>query len=162
VWPRYRALPAIEAYAGQALAAGDSLRRGALELRILPFLQQDRYDELLWLCHLNFVRGEDSFVRAQWAARPLVWQAYPQEDAAHLRKLDAFLALYGASLPNTTAPCARLLAGMEQRKPCRPTHWRDLAASLDSLDEHAHRWDAGLAEQDDLCTRLIRFSRSKL
>jgi len=42
------------------------------------------------------------------------------------------------------------------------THWRDLAASLDSLDEHAHRWDAGLAEQDDLCTRLIRFSRSKL
>jgi hypothetical protein len=40
------------------------LQRGALEIRILPFVEQDRYDSLLWLCDLNFVRGEDSFVRA--------------------------------------------------------------------------------------------------
>ena len=160
--PLSRALPAIEAYAGQALAAGDSLRRGALELRILPFLAQDRYDELLWLCHLNFVRGEDSFVRAQWAARPLVWQAYPQEDAAHLRKLAAFLAIYGASLAETTSAVVRDVWQAWNSESLAVRHWRDLAASLDRLDEHARRWDAELAEQDDLCTRLIRFSRSKL
>ena len=162
VAPLSSTLPAMAAYAGQALTAGQSLRRGALELRILPFLQQDRYDQLLWLCRLNFVRGEDSFVRAQWAARPLVWQAYPQEDATHLRKLDAFLTLYGASLPNTTGAVLRDFWQAWNKGSLAVTHWRDLAASLDSLDEHAHRWDAGLAEQDDLCTRLIRFSRSKL
>ena len=40
----------------------------------VPFVAQDDYDRLLWACDLNFVRGEDSFVRAQWAARPLIWQ----------------------------------------------------------------------------------------
>jgi uncharacterized repeat protein (TIGR03837 family) len=40
---------------------------------------------------LNFVRGEDSLVRALWAGKPLVWQIYPQEDGAHHAKLHAFL-----------------------------------------------------------------------
>ncbi|MGT2489786.1 elongation factor P maturation arginine rhamnosyltransferase EarP [Cupriavidus basilensis] len=65
----------------------------ALTVQVVPFVRQEHYDELLWLCDLNFVRGEDSFVRAQWAGRPFVWQIYPQSDAAHMVKLDAFLAL---------------------------------------------------------------------
>ena len=46
----------------------------------LPFVSQPDFDRLLWCADLNFVRGEDSFVRAAWAARPLVWQIYPQHD----------------------------------------------------------------------------------
>jgi len=42
------------------------------------------------------VRGEDSFVRAAWAARPLVWQIYPQDENVHLEKLEAWLARYPA------------------------------------------------------------------
>jgi uncharacterized repeat protein (TIGR03837 family) len=57
----------------------------------LPYLAQPDYDRLLWSCDLNFVRGEDSFVRAQWAGKPFVWQIYPQGDGAHAAKLDAFL-----------------------------------------------------------------------
>ena len=64
----------------------------------IPFLDQDRYDELLWACDLNFVRGEDSFVRAQWAARPFVWHIYPTDDGAHWVKLAAFLARYTAGM----------------------------------------------------------------
>ena len=52
---------------------------------------QPAYDELLWACDLNFVRGEDSLVRALWAGQPLVWHIYPQDDGAHGPKLDAFL-----------------------------------------------------------------------
>jgi hypothetical protein len=43
------------------------------------------------VCDLNFVRGEDSLVRALWAGVPFVWQAYPQHDGAHFAKLDALL-----------------------------------------------------------------------
>jgi hypothetical protein len=43
---------------------------GNLRLIPIPFLNQDEYDELLFRCDLNWVRGEDSFVRAQWAAKP--------------------------------------------------------------------------------------------
>ena len=62
-----------------------------LSISYLPLLPQPAYDELLWACDLNFVRGEDSLARALWAAKPFVWQAYPQQDDAHLHKLQAFL-----------------------------------------------------------------------
>jgi len=58
---------------------------------LLPPLPQSGFDELLWACDLNFVRGEDSLVRALWAGRPFVWQIYPQHDGVHQEKLAAFL-----------------------------------------------------------------------
>ena len=66
--------------------------RQQLSISYLPHLPQTGYDELLWACDWNFVRGEDSLVRALWAGRPFVWQIYPQpEDDAHHAKLHAFL-----------------------------------------------------------------------
>lgn len=67
-----------------AWASGEHMYR-------LPLQDQAGFDELLWACDLNFVRGEDSLVRALWAGKPFVWQLYPQEDGAHLNKLQAFL-----------------------------------------------------------------------
>lgn len=64
---------------------------GNLRLHRLPALTQTDYDHLLWACDLNCVRGEDSLVRALWARKPFVWQIYPQDDGAHIAKLNAFL-----------------------------------------------------------------------
>jgi hypothetical protein len=61
--------------------------------RALPFTDQAGYDRLLHEGDVNFVRGEDSLVRAIWAGRPFVWQIYPQQDGVHRVKLDAFLTL---------------------------------------------------------------------
>jgi uncharacterized repeat protein (TIGR03837 family) len=71
-------------------AAGWNAAR-LLSITWLPLLSQRDFDHLLWACDLNFVRGEDSLVRAIWAGKPLVWQIYPQHDGAHHRKLGAFL-----------------------------------------------------------------------
>src|SRR5690606_20426841 len=72
--PESRAAAQIARFFGAAAAQpGDRFERGALAVQILPFSDQPGYDRLLWACDFNFVRGEDSFVRAQWAARPLVW-----------------------------------------------------------------------------------------
>jgi len=62
-----------------------------LHLHALPALPQPGFDELLWACDLNFVRGEDSLVRALWAGQPFIWHIYPQDDGAHEHKLNAFL-----------------------------------------------------------------------
>lgn len=62
-----------------------------LSISYVPLLPQTGFDQLLWACDLNFVRGEDSIVRAIWAGKPFVWQIYPQDDGAHHAKLDAFL-----------------------------------------------------------------------
>ena len=80
-----------------------------LTIAAIPFLDIDQYDRLLWACDINFVRGEDSFVRAQLAARPLVWQAYVQKDDAHMAKLAAFLDRYAGGLDAATAAAVRAI-----------------------------------------------------
>ncbi len=65
-----------------------------MTVRVLPFVPQPDYDRLLWACDLNFVRGEDSWVRAQWAGKPFVWHIYPQDEHLHHKKLRAFLGRY--------------------------------------------------------------------
>ena len=56
-----------------------------------PYTPQDGFDQMLWACDLNFVRGEDSLVRALWSGQPFIWHIYPQDDNAHHAKLAAFL-----------------------------------------------------------------------
>jgi uncharacterized repeat protein (TIGR03837 family) len=75
----------------------------ALRIHYLSHLTQEDYDHLLWASDFNFVRGEDSLVRAIWAGKPFVWQIYPQDDHAHHAKLDAFLDVYLAHADAVTA-----------------------------------------------------------
>lgn len=87
---RLRALP------GRPVAAVDRIlggadRRGALTVERPAPRPQAGFDDWLRRSDLNFVRGEDSLIRALWAGRPFVWQIYPQDDGAHVAKLDAFL-----------------------------------------------------------------------
>jgi uncharacterized repeat protein (TIGR03837 family) len=113
----------------------------------LPYLAQDDYDRLLWACDLNFVRGEDSFVRAQWAGKPFVWHIYPQHDDAHHAKLEAFMTRSG--LPSDWQALWR---GWNAMAPL-PARLPDLAPA----SAHAARWRAELAAQPDLLTQLQGF-----
>lgn len=162
--PEGKALLRIAASLGRQFQAGETVRQGNLTLCALPFLSQDDYDRLLWSCGLNFVRGEDSFVRAQWASRPLVWHIYPQEDAAHRAKLDAFLALYRAGLsPPASAACRDFWLAWNQGDGARvaaawPAFWREQP----DLTVHAARWARQLEEQVDLAEQLAEFSKNLL
>ena len=79
---------------GESLAVGNCVKVGNLTVHVLPFLTQDDYDKLLWLCDVNFVRGEESWARALWAGKPFIWQPYLQTDNTHLIKLNAFLETF--------------------------------------------------------------------
>jgi uncharacterized repeat protein (TIGR03837 family) len=167
--PASRLTPSVAAFMearGPAAAlAGQSMRRGALEVRFLPFLPQDRYDELLWSADWNFVRGEDSFVRAQWAERPLVWQLYPQAGGAHLVKLEAFIAAYcRGEHAEIREPLARLLLAWNGA--VRPselaTAWRALAGREEQLRRQAREWARRAAASGDLAMNLDRFCADRL
>lgn len=127
---------------------------GNLTLQPLPFLPQRRYDELLWACDLNFVRGEDSFVRAQWAARPFIWQIYPQAEDAHLVKLEAFLALHpaGAAL----RPFWLAWNGVGS------LDWPTFATGLPALEAPSRHWAKTLASRPDLASGLVKFCLERL
>jgi uncharacterized repeat protein (TIGR03837 family) len=156
----------LQHFGAKAAPANGFLRRRALEIRVLPFLPQRRYDELLWACDCNFVRGEDSFVRAQWAARAFVWQVYPQADGAHWRKLEAFLSVYGEGLP----PRARDAVGNLTRawNQCDDpgvragSAWRAFAGELDSLRDYGRPWADRIGSVGALTANLARFCLDKL
>jgi uncharacterized repeat protein (TIGR03837 family) len=161
--PLGKAMPQIAAWFGEsAPTPGRVWRRGALTLRVLPMLDQDTYDRLLWTCDINFVRGEDSFVRAQFAARPLVWQAYVQDEDAHLAKLDAFLDRYCAGLDERLAAQTRSFWRAWNEQTDLGARWPRLRAALPALTAHARAWDTELAAQTDLATNLLTFCRKWL
>jgi uncharacterized repeat protein (TIGR03837 family) len=147
-------------------------RRRVVEVLTIPFLPQDRYDVLLWACDVNFVRGEDSFVRAQWAARPFVWQIYPTEDAAHWIKLAAFLTRYTAALPRDKAAAMTALweawnarADMPDPGTPRPalaTAWAEFIARREPLLEHARTWAHELSRRPDLAAAMVDFADNVL
>lgn len=159
-------LAASRAAARARNAEGGGRRR---ELEILPiaFLPQDRYDPLLWACDVNFVRGEDSFVRAQWAARPFVWNVYPTDDGAHWIKMAAFLERYSAGLDRGLAGAVTALWEAWNRRgedpsdagtrPSLAEAWAAFIARREALEAHARAWSAGLGRQRDLADGLVDF-----
>ena len=124
-----------------------TITKGSLSVTFLPSLSQIDFDHLLWSCDLNFVRGEDSLVRAIWAGNPFVWQIYPQHDDAHHAKLNAFLDVMEA-----------------------PASWRAFHVSWNDVVKtalpqmHLSGWSAALTkardkllELPDLTQRLLEF-----
>lgn len=121
--------------------------RGQLSISYLPALTQRDFDHLLWASDCNLVRGEDSLVRAIWAGKPFVWHIYPQNDAAHHAKLEAFLEM--AQAPATLRQFHRVWNGLEigALPPLEWPEWRNPAQALRTL----------LLQQPDLATRLLDF-----
>ena len=157
--PEGRILPQAGRYFGDAAPhAGGSYARGSLEVRVVPFVEQERYDELLWACDVNFVRGEDSCVRAQWAARPFVWHIYPQHDGVHMHKLRAFMELYCAGLPPDAAQALHGLWEAWNGEPGSGQAWNDFQAHRAILRQHAHDWAQKLSA-NSLALNLLDFFR---
>ena len=146
--------------------------RRELEVFTIPFLAQDRYDQLLWASDVNFVRGEDSFVRAQWAARPFVWNIYPTDDGAHFVKMAAFLARYTAPLHRGQAGAVTALWEAWNRRgadessgrvpPTLPDAWAAFIARREALERHARAWSQGLGARRDLAAELVDFADNVL
>lgn len=161
--PEGRLLPlARSALHAPDLLPGQTIRRGALVLTCLAMLPQDDYDRLLWSCDLNFVRGEDSFIRAQWAAKPFVWHIYPQDDEAHHPKLLAFMARYVAGLEDEVAASLSAFWLAWNKGEGVAEAWPDFLATLPVLRSHAQVWASRLTAQGDLAGNLVKFVSGKV
>lgn len=126
--------------------------RPGLRIHRLPWLPQPEFDHLLWSADLNFVRGEDSLVRAIWAGAPFVWQIYAQHDGAHAPKLEAMLATL--TLDDAAAAVWRAWNGLlPDPWPGLPplAHWRPRVEAA----------RARLAAEADLATQLRTFVAGK-
>jgi uncharacterized repeat protein (TIGR03837 family) len=161
--PEGVATSALDAWTGGGVPhAGQQITRGRLTIAGLPFLEQDNFDRLLWCCDVNFVRGEDSFVRAQWAAQAFVWQPYPQAEDAHRLKLDAFLDRYAVGLDFGATTALRAMASAWNGRGDAGSAWRAFAGVRSGLAAHTDAWAARLAAMPDLATSLVKFCADRV
>jgi uncharacterized repeat protein (TIGR03837 family) len=161
--PRGRIEGDLQRWLGvDSLCEGGHWRRGSLQVHLLPFLRQDDYDRLLWSCDFNAVRGEDSFVRAQWAGRPMLWHIYQQGEGAHWVKLDAFLDLYCDGLSPEAAAALRQWWHAWNGQGDMGVAWSAVEQQSATLAEHARQWRRELAVRPDLATALVQFHRNWL
>lgn len=135
-------------------------QQGNLHVERIPFTTQPEYDQTLWTADLNIVRGEDSFVRALWAAKPAIWHIYPQTEDTHLAKLDAWLAR--TSLPSPAQSCIRHW-NLEGATAEYPNAFDQVLepASLATWTAAAKDLAADLAKNHDLADSLDQFCRAK-
>ncbi|MEO3682061.1 elongation factor P maturation arginine rhamnosyltransferase EarP [Shewanella vesiculosa] len=160
--PKGRSLHSLSSLLPCAIAdlmPGQQFTLGNLTIHILPMTDQNDFDRLLWSCDFNIVRGEDSFLRAQWAAKPFIWHIYPQEDDYHLVKLQAFMQIY---CDNLAPEIATTWSEVNSAFNCGDTnsvvmHWQQLNSVSLPLTHHAIKWPINALNDADLASRLVQF-----
>lgn len=141
-----------------------TISRGALRIHAFGWVPQSDFDRLLWCCTAAFVRGEDSLVRAHWAAIPFIWQPYRQRDQSHHDQLDAWLARWQPFLPEAAATAQASLAHAWDRGDCNrlPGAWNRWREHLPDLQTGAAAWSRQLAAGPSLVHSLGEFVRDRL
>lgn len=158
--PQGKVAESIMALLGRKAAL---ITHGQLTVQVIPFMDQTDYDRLLWSCDVNFVRGEDSFVRAQWGANAFIWNIYPQTESVHWKKLDAFLELYtaGMSIEMAAAAC-EMWHCWNGRGEINSAIWMNFLSFCKSLAYHNKNWVKQLLKQNDLTSSLVQFAENRL
>jgi uncharacterized repeat protein (TIGR03837 family) len=142
-----------------ARGAGLSLKKQHITVQPIPFLSQANYDRLLWSCDCNFVRGEDSWVRAIWAGQAFIWQPYIQEEGLHLKKMQAFLDRYSKQ---ASPELSTLISAAHYAWSDAQAHdskiFTELMQALSLAKQHALAEANRLAQQPDLLSKLLSFN----
>ncbi|WP_076591900.1 elongation factor P maturation arginine rhamnosyltransferase EarP [Herminiimonas arsenitoxidans] len=161
--PEGVASEAVQTFLGTDAKAGAVLTRGALTVRVLPFVPQPDYDKLLWACDLNFVRGEDSWVRAQWAGKPFIWHIYPQDENLHHKKLRAFLQRYAVDI-ESLIDLALVWNGISTEGANTSADWSALWSSfqtdMSKIASRTTEWQQEMLKNGDMTSNLIQFART--
>jgi uncharacterized repeat protein (TIGR03837 family) len=147
----------VRAFLGGDAGAGATRTRGALTVHVLPFVPQTDYDKLLWACDVNFVRGEDSWVRAQWAARPFIWHIYPQDENLHHKKLRAFLQRYAEGIESVAAFSLHWNGATQGEI---PSLWKAVRDDLPGITARTAAWEAQVLRHGDLVSNLLSFVKT--
>jgi len=159
--PPGRVTKNVEEWLGVAqLRPNERHSRGSLVIQTIPFLSQQDYDRLLWSCDLNIVRGEDSFVRAQWAGKPFIWHIYQQEENTHLVKLNAFLERYLERVDAITAGnIKQLWMDWNTNQPLTQS-WLIWQQNSRQIETSAAAWSTELGMQKSLVESLAEFAQN--
>jgi len=156
--PDGQIIPKINAFLGRNLTLNNPIKYNNLTLQLINFMAQNEFDYLLSACDFNIVRGEDSFLRAQFSGKPFLWHIYPQNEDAHLAKLTAFLALYLEDYSDKEQ-IKKLFLRFNQSQ-----NWANFWTQIDFKTwlQHAQNWANYQLNKPNLAHLLLRFVAERL
>lgn len=151
---------------GSPIQAHRLTQVGSVRFVPAPFVAQEQFDTVLRDSDLNLVRGEDSQVRAIWAARPFLWQAWRQDLTTRSAKVEAFLGRQAPWLDPADQAALALLTRWWNGLPAATGSDTGpfLSAAFQQIRQHQPRIEAGLVAWGDALSRrelaaeLIRFA----
>ena len=146
---------------------GDVFQTACVKLVKISFVPQNDFDKLLHLSDGLIVRGEDSFVRAQFSAKPFFWHIYPQDEMVHLDKLHAFWEKAGVFYPKDVFAAHRLLSdelngAMTLSDKNRLQAWQILREQSFRWQQAAKGWQNFLFNQPSALEKLAKFVSNTL
>jgi uncharacterized repeat protein (TIGR03837 family) len=141
----------------EAIQVGSKFSLKNLNLHILPFLNQADYDKLLATCDINFVRGEDSWIRAIWAGKPFIWQPYLQTEDTHIIKLNAFLDLFYTKIEEPARNAIYEVHSAWVTGNITTQVWQNYLDNLREIKSFTFQQASQLAAQTDLTSKLVIF-----
>ena len=140
---------------------GSVFQTASVKLVRIPFVAQQDFDRVLHLSDGLIVRGEDSFVRAQFSGKPFFWHIYPQDENVHLDKLDAFWDKAGRMMPSEIRAAHRLLSddlnGRRATAAARLAAWQTLEAGAALWQGAVQNWQRFLFSQPSAAEKLAAF-----
>ncbi|UOO75964.1 elongation factor P maturation arginine rhamnosyltransferase EarP [Neisseria sp. Dent CA1/247] len=141
---------------------GSIFQTASVRLVKIPFIPQSGFDRLLHLSDGLIIRGEDSFVRAQFAAKPFLWHIYPQEESVHIDKLHAFWHKAYTHYPDNIQTAHQALSdelnGARSLTPAqRLEAWQTLQRHADEWRQSVADWKNTLFKQPSAIEKLAKF-----
>lgn len=145
---------------------GSIFQTASVRLVKIPFVPQSGFDRLLHLSDGLIVRGEDSFVRAQFAAKPFFWHIYPQEENVHIGKLHAFWHKACAHYPEAVRTAHQALSdelngATELTAGQRLAAWQTLQQAAAPWQQACTDWKNGLFRQPSAVEKLAKFTEHR-
>lgn len=130
------------------------------KIHLQAFVPQADFDDLLQSFDMLIVRGEDSFMRAQYSGKPFFWHIYPQEEQAHLPKLNAFWNRVYHHFPENLKIAHQALSDELNGAICltdevRQNHWHTLWTQYPAWHQAHLNWRKKLFELPSAVEKLV-------
>lgn len=141
--------------------------KGGVHVQSMEFMDQIKYQEHLLLCDFAIVRGEDSFVRALLAGLPFLWQAYRQDEEAHMDKVEGFLHSVEHYFTEDEAQWAQSMLvlnrlGSDDKALEKDLNFTQIYQNLPSLAPRFKKLSQDALQRWDLSTKLTNFVHEHL
>ncbi|MBR1640009.1 MAG: elongation factor P maturation arginine rhamnosyltransferase EarP [Treponema sp.] len=138
-------------------------RCGMRNVDILPFMNQNEWDETMRSCSALFIRGEESLSRACLSGIPFVWQAYPQSEEYQMVKVEALLEVMKAFFePDDYEFLHKLwmdfnIPAAERNEYNFERECTEFLSDLEKFENGFHEFSLSLRKNGDLCNNLMTF-----